>query len=307
MTTEQYTYLLEHPDQINTEQTSDLRTIIDAFPFFQSAHALYLKGLKNQESFAYNKALKRTASHTADRAVLFDYITSEHFLQTAVSTQIKDQEKQLRSLEVTDAQDVSILAEQEEQAKASQILDPDLFVEKKDSIMTRAKAEDTLQVGKPLPFTKSEAHSFSEWLQLSSFQPIDRSSTSDDKELPAPTPTKEVVIKKEATTASKSDNEETTTKVSRKRKQQIIDSFIETNPKIGNIKSIPADKKKTKKEFLFSSDALMTETLARVYVEQKNFPKAKQAYRILSLKYPEKSGFFADQIRAVEQLEEQKD
>ena len=51
----------------------------------------------------------------------------------------------------------------------------------------------------------------------------------------------------------------------------------------------------------------MTETLARVYVEQKNFKKAKQAYRILSLKYPEKSGFFADQIRAVEQLEEQKD
>ena len=55
------------------------------------------------------------------------------------------------------------------------------------------------------------------------------------------------------------------------------------------------------------SEALMTETLARVYVEQKNFKKAKQAYRILSLKYPEKSGFFADQIRAVEQLEENKE
>ena len=307
MTTEQYTQLLEHPDQVNTEQTSDLRSIIDAFPFFQSAHALYLKGLKNQESFAYNKALKRTASHTADRAVLFDYITSEHFLQTAVSSQIKDQEKQLRSLEITDAQDVSIQVEQEEQAKASQILDPDLFVEKKDSIMTRAKAEDTLQVGKPLPFTKSEAHSFSEWLQLSSFKPIDRSPISDDKEISTPIPTEKVLIQKEKEASKYSENEEITTKVSRKRKQQIVDSFIQTNPKIGNIKSLSVDKKKSKKEFLFSSDALMTETLARVYVEQKNFPKAKQAYRILSLKYPEKSGFFADQIRAVEQLEEQKD
>ena len=307
MTTEQYTQLLEHPDQVNTEQTSDLRSIIDAFPFFQSAHALYLKGLKNQESFAYNKALKRTASHTADRAVLFDYITSEHFLQTAVSSQIKDQEKQLRSLEITDAQDVSIQVEQEEQVKASQILDPDLFVEKKDSIMTRAKAEDTLQVGKPLPFTKSEAHSFSEWLQLSSFKPIDRSSTLDDKEIPATISTKEVVIEKALENPKNTDKEETKSKSSRKRKQQIVDSFIQTNPKIGNIKSLSVDKKKSKKEFLFSSDALMTETLARVYVEQKNFPKAKQAYRILSLKYPEKSGFFADQIRAVEQLEEQKD
>ena len=48
-----------------------------------------------------------------------------------------------------------------------------------------------------------------------------------------------------------------------------------------------------------TSEALMTETLAKVYLQQKNFKKALQAYHILSLKYPEKSGFFADQIRAV--------
>jgi hypothetical protein len=49
----------------------------------------------------------------------------------------------------------------------------------------------------------------------------------------------------------------------------------------------------------------MTETLARIYVEQKNFKKAIQSYKILSLKYPEKSSFFANQIKAVEQLQEQ--
>jgi hypothetical protein len=48
----------------------------------------------------------------------------------------------------------------------------------------------------------------------------------------------------------------------------------------------------------------MTETLARIYVEQKNYDKAIQSYKILSLKYPEKSGFFADQIKAVKQLQE---
>ena len=50
----------------------------------------------------------------------------------------------------------------------------------------------------------------------------------------------------------------------------------------------------------------MTETLARVYLEQGKYKKAIQAYRILSLKYPEKSGFFADQIKAVEQLRQDK-
>ena len=46
----------------------------------------------------------------------------------------------------------------------------------------------------------------------------------------------------------------------------------------------------------------MTETLAKVYLQQKNYKKALQAYTILSLKYPEKSGFFADQIRAIKKL-----
>jgi hypothetical protein len=49
----------------------------------------------------------------------------------------------------------------------------------------------------------------------------------------------------------------------------------------------------------------MTETLARIYLEQKNYEKAIQSYKILSLKYPEKSGFFADQIQAIKEIQEQ--
>ena len=47
----------------------------------------------------------------------------------------------------------------------------------------------------------------------------------------------------------------------------------------------------------------MTETLARVYLEQKKYKKAIQAYKILSLKYPEKSGFFADRLKMVEKIQ----
>ena len=74
-----FTYLLQHPENISASDTTAIRAILDEFPFFQSAHAVYLKGLKNQESFSYNKALKVTAAHTIDRAVLFDYVTSPVF------------------------------------------------------------------------------------------------------------------------------------------------------------------------------------------------------------------------------------
>ena len=52
-------------------------------------------------------------------------------------------------------------------------------------------------------------------------------------------------------------------------------------------------------------DELMTETLAKVYLEQKKYKKAIQAYKILSLKYPEKSGFFADRIKAAQKIQQE--
>ncbi len=55
-----------------------------------------------------------------------------------------------------------------------------------------------------------------------------------------------------------------------------------------------------------TSNSLMTETLAKVYLAQKKYENAIQAYRILSLKYPEKSGFFADQIKRIQILQKNK-
>jgi hypothetical protein len=48
----------------------------------------------------------------------------------------------------------------------------------------------------------------------------------------------------------------------------------------------------------------MTETLARIYLEQKKYQKAIQAYEILILKYPEKSSFFANQISDIKALQQ---
>jgi hypothetical protein len=49
-------------------------------------------------------------------------------------------------------------------------------------------------------------------------------------------------------------------------------------------------------------DAYFTETLARIYIRQKRYEKALQIIKNLSLKYPEKNVYFADQIRFLEKL-----
>ena len=85
-----------------------------------------------------------------------------------------------------------------------------------------------------------------------------------------------------------------------KKKYDRIDKFIASNPKI-----VPTEQSTTidiSQSSTINQNELMTETLARVYLEQKKYKNAIQAYKILSLKYPEKSSFFADRIKAVEKL-----
>lgn len=274
MNTQTFTYLLEHPERLTAEQTKQLQDVLDKFPFFQAARSVYLKGLKNADSFLYNNQLKVTAAHTQDRAILFDFITSEAFQQNDISEQIKEQESKLRDIYVHEAHDVSLQVEQEELKKANDVLDPDFFVRKEPE-------QEIPAPGSPIDFTQDDTHSFGEWLKLTALKPIDRSS------------------EKESDTEEEVDPE-------REKKFLIIDKFIKNAPKIKVKPPEETIKRNLASEQELPPETLMTETLARVYTEQKNYKKAKMAYKILCLKYPEKSGFFADQIRAIERLQDNK-
>ena len=84
------------------------------------------------------------------------------------------------------------------------------------------------------------------------------------------------------------------------KKFDLIDQFIKNSPKIQF-----SQEKKSEPEIKISAkikDELITETLAKIYVTQKKFNKAIKAYEILSLKYPKKSSFFADQIIDIKKL-----
>ena len=77
-----------------------------------------------------------------------------------------------------------------------------------------------------------------------------------------------------------------------------IDDFLTQNPKIIPSKNT-SSKKNLSKENPLSKNEIMTETLAHLYWKQKKYDEAKKAFKILSLKYPEKSGLFADYIKQI--------
>jgi tetratricopeptide (TPR) repeat protein len=274
-----YTYLINEPDAINEKQTEALENVLDEFPYFQSARALRLKGLYNQNSFKYNFALKVTAAHTTDRTVLFDFITSDTF----IAIQKKLYDKKTFELHDINVVDLEVVLPEEKKEHKINALEQSILTSIKEALIVESvedakTAEEKLDIGKPLDFSANEKHSFQEWLQLSRTEPIIRKKENEDSPEPP--------ILDEG----------------KKKKAELIDKFIEASPKISPVKhgvasTVIFDLNKEDNSYL------MTETLARVYLEQKKYQKAIQAYEILILKYPEKSSFFADRISDIKILQ----
>ena len=83
-------------------------------------------------------------------------------------------------------------------------------------------------------------------------------------------------------------------------KIDLIDKFIKNSPKINIDKEYKSKEEINPKSKV--NENLITETLAKIYVNQEKYNKALRAYKILSLKYPKKSSFFADQIEKIKNL-----
>ena len=124
-----------------------------------------------------------------------------------------------------------------------------------------------LELGKPLDFNEEEKHSFSEWLAVSKVKKIERN--------PKP------------------------------QQIDLINKFIDKKTTISKPKKEAFFKAvDVAKGSLVENNELVTPTLAKVYLEQRHFKKAISAYKKLSLKYPKKNSFFANQIKLINKLKE---
>ena len=177
------------------------------------------------------------------------------------------------------------LEKQQQLIVENEVIDVEVVKKPLESSLTKTietKTEiikEKLEIGKPLVFDLTEMHSFSEWLQLTHIKPIKRKETVEI--------TEPKLVKQEST---KKEN-----------KFNLIEQFIISKPKLEP--STTLENIDVSFESIKEDDTLMTETLARVYLEQKKYNKAIQAFKILSLKYPEKSSFFADRIKAIKFLQ----
>ncbi|MFN2260585.1 MAG: hypothetical protein ABR595_00775, partial [Psychroflexus sp.] len=137
-------HLIKSPFEFSETDLNSISELIEKYPFFQPLWAIKLKLLKHRSSFQYNDFLKKTAAKTADRSLLFDFITSKEFSQLEIAEKI----------EATKLVEVNQNNGSESEigfTEMETLTDPDLFVEK-----------DNSEIGQPLEFDASEPRSFEE-------------------------------------------------------------------------------------------------------------------------------------------------
>lgn len=338
MQQQQFIDIVKYPSKIEQMHLSDLEVLISEYPFFETAHLLYTKGLHKLQSINYSKQLRKTAIVANSRAVLYELIHQQEAVSvpntveevpvvkvdvkveevdepevtpkqqsgpvTVTNNDIKviyintvsnptfTPEKSIKQEETT-TQEIDIVKQIENDTEVPvqdfdvDKLNKDIEKEISKGIIQSYVQTDIIKTPELAKEDKVEPSSFTDWLktiqkEAHTFQTETKIETSE--------------ISKNA------EKEQKALKIDKKpsvfdEKKQLIDKIIESDPgriKLGTNKFFsPAT---DAKQSLLENEHLVTETLAKIYALQGNISKAIRAYEILSLKFPQKSVYFASLI-----------
>jgi hypothetical protein len=84
--------------------------------------------------------------------------------------------------------------------------------------------------------------------------------------------------------------------------EDLIDNFIKNDPEPAIKSPEGSEQKDISQESVQEHEDLLSEKLVEVYIQQGYYYKAIEAFKKLSLKYPEKSDYFAERIKKVKQI-----
>jgi hypothetical protein len=258
-------HYLEHPELLDESTLSDLAHLRSAYPYFQSAHMLFLKNQHNINSIDFNDNLKLSAAYISDRSVLYHLINSS-FRGIPVQKDFQGD-----TLTTTDEERIPVYELIRDQKPYSlddhpPVTDTAIPLQElgtKDA----GKTDGINDTDGAKSLQETRLFSFTGWIEQL------RAGKEDINLVQAESP------------------EYTQT--------YLINEFIRKRPSM-KAREEPADgHKDIAGESLKPDDQLLTETLAKIYVKQGYLEKAISTYEKLSLKYPEKNTYFAARIEEI--------
>ncbi len=98
---------MKDPGTLGKEASAQLDLLTQTFPYFQTAHLLYIKSLHNENSFLYNNQLKVAAAYTTNRKVLYELITKKGTRDKGQGTsEVFEEKNVLATEEIVVAQEI---------------------------------------------------------------------------------------------------------------------------------------------------------------------------------------------------------
>ena len=310
MQAKEFINYIKNPNSLEKNSVKDLQKLVNDFPYFQSAHLLLSLASKKWDASVYQKSLKKTAIVVTNRSHLFNLIQqfeisnsviedSDH--QKLVVEEVLepiDSTKELNILKATelliensDSEITETEFQQKTKPNAEEVLENEIAKQVVSAIVEKQmfNLSDTQFLFKQ----NKEPETFTDWLRL-----IQKSNKQLSAENILDVNTENNTDIKTRLEKGKIINQESA--LNKKLKNlALIDKIIEKSP--GQIK-IKDDQKfyspeQNAKESLLENEHLVSETLAKIYALQGSVNKAVRAYEILSLKFPQKSAYFASLIQ----------
>ena len=310
MQAKEFINYIKNPNSLEKNSVKELQKLVNDFPYFQSAHLLLSLASKKWDASVYQKSLKKTAIVVTNRSHLFNLIQQFEISNTVIEDSDHqklvveevlepiDSTKELNILKATELlienSDSEILEtgiQQKTKPNAEDVLENEIAKQVVGAIVEKQmfNLSDTQLLFKQ----NKEPETFTDWLRL-----IQKSNKQLSAENILDTNTENNTDIKTRLEKSKIITQESA--LNKKLKNlALIDKIIENSP--GQIK-IKDDQKfyspeHNAKESLLENEHLVSETLAKIYALQGSVNKAVRAYEILSLKFPQKSAYFASLIQ----------
>ncbi len=311
--------MIENSSSVNRQMIGEIYELINIFPYFQSAHMLLLKGLYKNSDVKFENQLRNSAIHINDRDVLY-WLLKEDTSLSAIATKesgfpevenlagkpLSDGSESENTLhepeKVTDTQQTVI------EAANSQYLINDIEKDS-DKIKLNEKSGSPEKVSGHGILIAAEPQSNEPSGVI--FLPDEENTSLDDKvffmdpgfSVPDNSELLELDLEEETLNIEEELSGENGNKDSKKQLQsELIDKFIISNPRIEPHRDKTDNPNEDiSRPFVEQTDGLVTETLAKIYVCQGYYSKAIEIYEKLSLKFPEKSSYFATQIEKVKE------
>lgn len=290
MKREQFIEYLNQPLKLNKGSIAELQTMLSQYPFCASIETLLTLNYFREKNIQFESQLGKNAAIAPDRKVLKTHI--DLLCDTLENIDFPDEfiEKQQAEAPVAEQTEASDTQQTEAQGSVKKEEPPkEVKTEQvKDDFIERAKQAQAEVIDKEL-------------------DERGRRDAEKIKELKARIEKKLAEIeeaKKNPTAAKKLDTprkmEELKNENKSKSKNELIEQFIYTSPSITRHQSAFYNPLELAKQSIVDQENIVSETLAKIYNDQGYKEKSIKIYRKLSLKYPEKSTYFAAQIEKIE-------